>query len=555
MKFDSQSQYHHSYPAHEHDTNVILHDNNPFILAKDDHFMIDTLNLRKEALKEGRHGFTSPIERKSSRVAEEWEQYLDMEYSTNINNTGDETVLKENFYTDKAVTKVEVLERRVCIEDDHHNVRDINMDKGVQSSDKSLVQEEVKDIEEACPAQSSTSNLNLDNGYNDSTGKIAGSSGAYDLKYTVFESSISILDQDQVDPPSVLHKDLVGKATENPANETSSFHNDSDGKQSIDSKGDLDSTESILGNIPAEVTESVAVPVPDVHNYCHEKGSLVSSIDCGGKLDASKSAVHNISSDVVEDQVLQSSVVPVPDVHNHHDEKCSPVSSIDCRNKLDAYKSAVHNISCDAIEDQVLPSQEITTASLQVDLPSQALQNDQNHSLDVPTLQDLLRDSNSASRALSFPSEVSALSNESKEIPASGVITFNFDTEPVSTSGRHENEETANSQPAVAAQNGFHTEEGILDAPSSSSRYSFLHLMEGESSLSGPSILSGPIANSGHIPFSGNISLRSDSSTTSARSFAFPILQSEWNSSPVKMAKAERRKHRGWKMGLLCCRF
>ncbi|XP_038892056.1 uncharacterized protein LOC120081347 isoform X2 [Benincasa hispida] len=58
--------------------------------------------------------------------------------------------------------------------------------------------------------------------------------------------------------------------------------------------------------------------------------------------------------------------------------------------------------------------------------------------------------------------------------------------------------------------------------------------------------------------YSGSISLRSDSSTTSTRSFAFPILQSEWNSSPVRMAKADRRhlrKHRGWRQGILCCRF
>ena len=44
-----------------------------------------------------------------------------------------------------------------------------------------------------------------------------------------------------------------------------------------------------------------------------------------------------------------------------------------------------------------------------------------------------------------------------------------------------------------------------------------------ESSLSGPSITSGPLTPSGHIPYSGNISLRSESSTTSTRSFAFPV--------------------------------
>lgn len=81
---------------------------------------------------------------------------------------------------------------------------------------------------------------------------------------------------------------------------------------------------------------------------------------------------------------------------------------------------------------------------------------------------------------------------------------------------------------------------------------------EGESSFSVAGPVSGRITYSGPIPFSGSISIRSDSSTTSTRSFAFPILQTEWNSSPVRMAKADRRrlqKHRGWRHGLLCCRF
>ncbi|KAI3734073.1 hypothetical protein L6452_13534 [Arctium lappa] len=81
---------------------------------------------------------------------------------------------------------------------------------------------------------------------------------------------------------------------------------------------------------------------------------------------------------------------------------------------------------------------------------------------------------------------------------------------------------------------------------------------EGESSFSVAGPVSGRITYSGPIVFSGSISIRSDSSTTSTRSFAFPILQTEWNSSPVRMAKADRRrlqKHRGWRHGLLCCRF
>ncbi|KAM3269299.1 putative protein isoform X1 [Capsicum chacoense] len=85
------------------------------------------------------------------------------------------------------------------------------------------------------------------------------------------------------------------------------------------------------------------------------------------------------------------------------------------------------------------------------------------------------------------------------------------------------------------------------------------HFADGETSFSaagGP--VSGSITYSGPISYSGSISLRSESSTTSARSFAFPVLQNEWNSSPVRMAKADRRrlhKHKGWRQGLLCCRF
>ncbi|XP_024536040.1 uncharacterized protein LOC9630144 [Selaginella moellendorffii] len=76
---------------------------------------------------------------------------------------------------------------------------------------------------------------------------------------------------------------------------------------------------------------------------------------------------------------------------------------------------------------------------------------------------------------------------------------------------------------------------------------------------SGLIALSGPIAypssHSGTVPYSGSLSLRSDSSTNSTRSFAFPVLSSEWNSSPVKMAPPERNymhhRRRSWRS--LCC--
>ncbi|XP_022884221.1 uncharacterized protein LOC111400964 [Olea europaea var. sylvestris] len=77
---------------------------------------------------------------------------------------------------------------------------------------------------------------------------------------------------------------------------------------------------------------------------------------------------------------------------------------------------------------------------------------------------------------------------------------------------------------------------------------------EGESSFSD----AGLITFSGPISYSGSLSLRSDTGAASARSFAFPVLQSEWNISPVRMEKADRRhfrRRRSWRSGLLCCKF
>lgn len=82
-----------------------------------------------------------------------------------------------------------------------------------------------------------------------------------------------------------------------------------------------------------------------------------------------------------------------------------------------------------------------------------------------------------------------------------------------------------------------------------------LQLGAGESSFS---TVSGLITYSGPIASCGNISHRSDGSNSSVRSFAFPILQNEWNSSPVRMGEVDQRRPRkrgGWKQALMCCRF
>ncbi|KAL3529389.1 hypothetical protein ACH5RR_008711 [Cinchona calisaya] len=97
-----------------------------------------------------------------------------------------------------------------------------------------------------------------------------------------------------------------------------------------------------------------------------------------------------------------------------------------------------------------------------------------------------------------------------------------------------------------------------LLASSSSSRQNTVghHREPGSSSFSAASTPSGRLTFSGLMPYSDTISLRSNS-TTSTRSFAFPILATEWNESPIRMAEVERRskKCRCWRMCFTCSKF
>ncbi|XP_078154625.1 uncharacterized protein LOC144549930 [Carex rostrata] len=117
--------------------------------------------------------------------------------------------------------------------------------------------------------------------------------------------------------------------------------------------------------------------------------------------------------------------------------------------------------------------------------------------------------------------------------------------------GTEEMLDTSRSMPSchAEAENGHN-----FDGPKITSRTSFSQHC-GELNIPQMEL---PGNNSARIAYSGSLSIRSDSSTTSARSFAFPIMQNEWNSSPIKMAKADQRryrKHRGWRSNLFCCSF
>ncbi|KAI0511678.1 hypothetical protein KFK09_012310 [Dendrobium nobile] len=198
--------------------------------------------------------------------------------------------------------------------------------------------------------------------------------------------------------------------------------------------------------------------------------------------------------------------------------------------------------------DQVVEEEDLTTMT--ASCPEKAKESNQIGT--VSSHKDLLEKEK--------PSEFVATSDKSNRIDntngASDGVAFTSDLEAGGTSIVGNENQVINNQQTVQSQNGVETEEAVSDG-TTSARSSFSHLAHGESNLLGPANFSGSITTSSHIPCSANISLRSESSTTSGHSFAFPLLQPEWSSSPIRMAKADRRrlrKHR-WKSAFTCCKF
>ncbi|KAG1363749.1 hypothetical protein COCNU_11G005760 [Cocos nucifera] len=165
--------------------------------------------------------------------------------------------------------------------------------------------------------------------------------------------------------------------------------------------------------------------------------------------------------------------------------------------------------------------------------------------------QGLLKDV--CSQEMAVPSDIKESNQSSWTVGNPANAEVESGVSGLASIGGQESKEKIDRQRDGQPKNDPETEETVSENATASARSSLVHNYHLDADFSEPVYMSGPIASSGHIPYSGSISLRSDSSTTSTRSFAFPILQSEWNSSPVKMAKADRRhlrKQRGW---WFCC--
>lgn len=102
----------------------------------------------------------------------------------------------------------------------------------------------------------------------------------------------------------------------------------------------------------------------------------------------------------------------------------------------------------------------------------------------------------------------------------SKVISFNVDSSKLSPNARDEIHENAIGKQLKSEKKLIH-DDGISDNRLVINNH--IKRDQGESSFSVAGPISDTVPYSGNIPFSGSISLRSDSSTTSTRSFAFPV--------------------------------
>ncbi|EEF47710.1 conserved hypothetical protein [Ricinus communis] len=145
-----------------------------------------------------------------------------------------------------------------------------------------------------------------------------------------------------------------------------------------------------------------------------------------------------------------------------------------------------------------------------------------------------------------IPSKESALSNSSSSSATEAEQNYCATSDACLKSeekSTNSNTETAASKQAAALDCGQvleaeKPESGMSSESPKTSSQSLINQYCDEDSSSDPP--SGPIEHSGSIPNSGSV--RSSSSNTSACSFAFPVLASEWSGSPVKMVNTDKKQ-------------
>ncbi|KAI3719943.1 hypothetical protein L6452_20849 [Arctium lappa] len=313
------------------------------------------------------------------------------------------------------------------------------------------------------------------------------------------------------------------------------------------------------------------IPEPtDDHRYmgkCNDRGitGQNSSQEKDCKEDATKVAIHsaipneleNVSKDSDGASNFISDKLPlfVESNVSHSIENCSPDKSMQTgEENLDSSSNSLHNssteqlVSCSTLS---LNQDQLPTSIKNLESSNNGVNDvDQQLSEAQGPVEEILKRHLAGSEAEELARNNQTI-NISTEIKMEENITSNFDNVKPATISNPECIHELPPDMQTAANHQDTTSDNVTESNQ-------LQHGGGESSFSVAGPVSGLITYSGPIASSGSMSLRSDGSNTSVRSFAFPILQTEWNSSPVRMAKVDQRrsrKHRGWKQALICCKF
>ncbi|KAL5723321.1 hypothetical protein ACHQM5_006733 [Ranunculus cassubicifolius] len=410
------------------------------------------------------------------------------------------------FYTDKAVTELELPEFMVCFkefEDDCRVVKDICIDDGHPSVSTILVLDG-----EICDESFSSVQSELDeNG---------------DFTEETMENTTPVLNvtnpfvecDDKPDLACESGREIVGGNSEGYIEETENVENEASIFNVTNPWVEFDSERVI----PEKFNSQSLIENEDVDTETPVLNSTNPFLESDSEADVATKAEYESS--IGDHQVDLDDILDV--VSN---EKTAPETTV-LEEELDVSRS-LEPSNADQNEDQQQSNQGIS---------------EEQHSVESMTPA-ATEESNTCEEPKTEPSE-------------SADITSDIDSALPETSGREDEDpsETIDPPKSVETINMPSIDEETADIRSASNRSFFIQHGFGESSFSATGPLSGPL----QIPYSGSISLRSDSSTTSTRSFAFPVLNTEWSTSPVRMAKPDRsqfRKHRGWRMALLCCRF
>ncbi|XP_034902751.1 uncharacterized protein [Populus alba] len=426
------------------------------------------------------------------------------------------------FYVDKSVMEREVPDLIVCYKENTYHVKDICVDEGVPLQDKFLFDTDAhkKNMCEFLPSERDMNNEMVKE--------------KSDLDMLVPDMLKSSSEKQNVDLHLPVPDVLISPEEKGLKHDLSL---DCDPKH-------LMPTEEVMDYGTKKVTDDASKEILSL-------GDLLSMSELGAKFTPANASCHNL--DKVEQQSLlcpRENAILETDFASEESENCSEetisVSStlVSAAEELDnglesatlaiptqdpAYQEVDHGHTEAVLASPTLTSAAEESDSKETKLASHALDSFSEES--TSRFEDELpHNSNTDTRCISFDNDSSAPVASARESPQKGE-SQRLGTRIVSRF------EDPNAEPLSGGQ---------------------LQYADGESSFSSSGPLFGLTSHSGPIPYSGSVSLRSDSSTTSTRSFAFPILQSEWNSSPARMAKADRRhfqKPRKWMQGLLCCRF